>query len=95
MVASAVLGSVGPFVVMNHWQRFVTATEAGVLYSFGPVIATVAEVFLPAILSGWAGIAYANQPLTLSLFVGGALILAAYGLLQWKPAPKLVVASAQ
>jgi drug/metabolite transporter (DMT)-like permease len=89
MVASALLGSVGPFVVMNHWQRFVTATEAGVLYSFGPVIATLSEVFLPAVISGWAGITYANQPLTMTLVVGGALILAANGLLQWKPARAL------
>jgi hypothetical protein len=87
MVASAVLGSVGPFVFLNYWQRFITATEAGVLYSFGPVIATLSEVILPAVISGWAGIAYANQPLTLTLVVGGAFILAANGLLQWKPAP--------
>jgi drug/metabolite transporter (DMT)-like permease len=85
MVASTVLGSVGPFVFLNHWQRFITATEAGVLYSFGPVIATLAEVFLPALISGWVGIAYANQPLTMTLVTGGAFILAANGLLQWKP----------
>jgi drug/metabolite transporter (DMT)-like permease len=43
MVASTILGTIGPFVMLNHWQRFITATEAGVLYSFGPVIATVAR----------------------------------------------------
>ncbi|MBK8858490.1 MAG: EamA family transporter [Opitutaceae bacterium] len=89
MVASAVLGSVGPFVILNHWQRFITATEAGVLYSFGPVVATLSEVILPAVISGWAGIAYANQPLTMTLVVGGALILVANILLQWKPARAL------
>lgn len=88
MVASAVLGSVGPFVLLNHWQRLVTPAEAGVLYSFSPVIATLAEVFLPAMISRWTSISYANQPLTLTLVVGGALILAANGLLQWRPAPK-------
>lgn len=82
MVASTVFGTIGPFVMLNHWQRFITATEAGVLYSFGPVIATLSEVFLPALISGWVGITYANQPLTLTLVTGGALIIAANGLLQ-------------
>jgi hypothetical protein len=39
-------------------------------------------VFLPALISGWVGITYANQPLTLTLVTGGALIIAANGLLQ-------------
>ncbi|MBX3751024.1 MAG: EamA family transporter [Opitutaceae bacterium] len=82
MVASTIFGTIGPFVMLNHWQRFITATEAGVLYSFGPVIATLSEVFLPALISGWVGITYANQPLTLTLVTGGALIIAANGLLQ-------------
>ncbi len=85
MVASTVFGTIGPFVMLNHWQRFITATEAGVLYSFGPVVATLTEVFLPAIISGWVGITYANQPLTLTLVTGGALIIAANGLLQLRP----------
>lgn len=38
MVVTAVFGTAGPFVVMNHWQRFITPTEAGLLYCFGPVI---------------------------------------------------------
>ncbi len=84
MVASTVFGTIGPFVMLNHWQRFITATEAGVLYSFGPVVATLSEVFLPAFVSGWVGITYANQPLTLTLVTGGALIIAANGLLQLK-----------
>lgn len=84
MVASTVFGTIGPFVMLNHWQRFITATEAGVLYSFGPVIATLSEVFLPALISGWVGVTYANQPLTLTLVTGGALIIAANALLQLK-----------
>ncbi len=84
MVASTVFGTIGPFVMLNQWQRFITATEAGVLYSFGPVIATLSEVFLPALISGWVGITYANQPLTVTLVIGGALIIAANGLLQLK-----------
>ena len=69
-------------VLLNHWQRFVTPVEAGLLYSFGPVVAALAEVFAPAHLSRWAGLDYPNQPLTLTLITGGALVLAANVLIQ-------------
>jgi len=70
---------------MNRWQRFIPATEAGLLYSFGPVIAALTEVALPATLSRWVGIDYPNQPLTLALVTGGALILGANVLIQLRP----------
>ncbi len=84
MLAAALLGTVGPFIFMNRWQRFVPAAEAGLLYSFSPVIAALAEIALPAPLSRWAGIDYPNQPLTSALVIGGALILAANVLIQLK-----------
>jgi drug/metabolite transporter (DMT)-like permease len=86
VVVTAVLGTAGPFLLMNRWQRFIPATEAGLLYSFGPVIAALTEVALPAALSRWVGIDYPNQPLTLALVTGGALILGANVLIQLKPA---------
>lgn len=85
----AVLGTTGPFVVNNHWQRFITPTEAGLVYSFGPVIAALLEVVLPAQLARWTGIDYPNQPLTAVLVTGGALILAANVLIQLWPQQKV------
>jgi drug/metabolite transporter (DMT)-like permease len=72
------------YTMMNSWQKFVTATEAGVIYSIEPVVASLLALFLPAIFSGWAGIHYANEELTSRLFIGGALITGANLLLQSK-----------
>jgi drug/metabolite transporter (DMT)-like permease len=70
------------FVLMNTWQRFVTATEAGLIYCAEPVFASLMALFLPAIFSAWAGIHYANETLTVRLLVGGGLITLANVLLQ-------------
>jgi drug/metabolite transporter (DMT)-like permease len=72
------------YVMMNRWQKFVTATEAGLIYCIEPVIASVLALFLPAIFSSWAGVHYANEQLTARLFLGGGLITAANLLLQSK-----------
>lgn len=88
VVVTTIIGTAGPFVVMNHWQRRITPTEAGLLYSFGPVVSALTEVVLPAHLSRWMGIDYANQPLTFALVVGGALILGANVLIQLWPQEK-------
>ncbi len=72
------------YVMMNCWQKFVTATEAGLIYSIEPVVASLLALFLPAIFSRWAGIHYANEELTARLFIGGGLITGANLLLQSK-----------
>jgi drug/metabolite transporter (DMT)-like permease len=72
------------YTMMNRWQKFVTATEAGLIYSIEPVIASLLSLFLPAIFSLWAAINYANEGLTPRLFIGGGLITAANLLLQSK-----------
>jgi drug/metabolite transporter (DMT)-like permease len=72
------------YTMMNRWQKFVTATEAGLIYSIEPVIASLLALFLPAIFSWWAGINYANEELTVRLFIGGGLITGANLLLQSK-----------
>jgi len=87
VIVAAVLGTAGPFVLINRWQRFIAPTEAGLLYSFGPVVAALTEVVLPAPLARWTGIDYANQPLTPVLLLGGALILSANVLIQLRPEP--------
>ncbi|MBS0663848.1 MAG: EamA family transporter [Verrucomicrobia bacterium] len=81
-LAATLLGTAGPFLFINRWQRFVTPTEAGLLYSFGPVFAALAETVLPAPLGRWTGLEYSNQPLTAALVTGGGLILGANILVQ-------------
>jgi drug/metabolite transporter (DMT)-like permease len=83
LVAALVLVcSLGPFLLMNRWQREVTATEAGLVYCAEPVLVSVLALFLPAWLSHWAGVDYANEQVTVRLLFGGGLITAANVLLQ-------------
>jgi drug/metabolite transporter (DMT)-like permease len=70
------------FLLMNRWQREVSATEAGLIYCIEPVFVSVLALFLPVWLSRWAGVDYANEPVTLHLLLGGGLITAANVLLQ-------------
>ncbi len=86
-LGATLLGTAGPFILMNRWQRCVTTAEAGLLYSFSPVVAALTEIALPAPLARWTGIRYDNQPLTLTLLAGGALILGANALIQLRPRP--------
>jgi drug/metabolite transporter (DMT)-like permease len=72
----------GGYLLMNRWQRRVSAIEAGLIYCLEPVFASAFVLFLPAWFSSWAAIAYANEKLTASLLVGGGLITAANVLLQ-------------
>ena len=65
------------FMLMNHWQRFLEATEAGLIYCAEPVWTSLMALFLPAWLAAFAGVAYANEPPSLRLLLGGALITAA------------------
>ncbi len=65
------------FLIMNEWQRCVSATEAGLIYCIEPVIATVVASFLPGWISRLASITYTNETLTWSLLVGGMMIVSA------------------
>jgi len=65
------------FLVMNAWQRHISATEAGLIYCIEPVVAAVLSGFLPGWMSRFAGIAYRNEIVTWNLFFGGALIIIA------------------
>lgn len=73
------------FLLMNKWQPFITTTEAGLIYCAEPVFTAVMALFLPGLMSAWAGIAYANEQLTWHLLVGGGLITAANVLIQLRP----------
>jgi len=65
------------FLIMNTWQRCVSATEAGLIYCIEPVIATVLCSFLPGWISRIADISYPNEILSWTLLLGGALIVLA------------------
>lgn len=76
-LALVLLCTVFNFLIMNAWQRCVSATEAGLIYCIEPVIATVLAGFLPGWISLFASIVYANETLGWSLLVGGLLIVGA------------------
>lgn len=77
MAATVLFCTAINFYIMNRWQRWVSATEAGLIYCLEPVIATALCAFLPGLISRLAKVAYANEPLGWNLFVGGALIIGA------------------
>jgi drug/metabolite transporter (DMT)-like permease len=83
----ALLCSVGAYGLMVAWQPRVAATEAGLIYTTEPVFTACFAMFLPALLGRWIGQDYPNETLTLSLFAGGSLIIAANVLMQWKRPP--------
>jgi drug/metabolite transporter (DMT)-like permease len=76
-LALVLLCTVFNFLIMNAWQRCVSATEAGLIYCIEPVVATVISAFLPGWVSYLAEIHYANEALTWSLLIGGILIISA------------------
>jgi len=78
------LCTLGAYLLMNRWQRFVTATEAGLIYCVEPVVASLFALFLPGLLSTLAGVNYANEFVTWRLLVGGALITGANVLIQFR-----------
>ncbi|MCX6895831.1 MAG: DMT family transporter [Verrucomicrobia bacterium] len=82
MAVLVVVCTLGGYLLMNRWQRGVTATEAGLVYSAEPVFASLYALFLPAWFSAWTGVAYPNEQLTVRLLVGGGLITAANVILQ-------------
>jgi drug/metabolite transporter (DMT)-like permease len=82
--------TLGGYLLMNYWQPFLTATQAGLLYCLEPVFTSVFALFLPGWFSAFAGIAYANENLTSSLLLGGGLITVANVLMQLQPSAQQV-----
>lgn len=74
------------YTMMNYWQPHIDATRAGLIYCAEPMFASVFALFLPRLLSEFAGINYPNENLTLNLFIGGGLITAANVLLLFNAA---------
>ncbi len=80
--------TLGGYLLMNYFQPFLTATQAGLIYCLEPVFASLFALFLPGWFSSMAGIHYANEKLSLALLVGGGLITVANALMQLEPAPQ-------
>jgi hypothetical protein len=70
------------FVLMNKWQPFLPAPEAGLVYAAEPVFASLFALCLPAGLSALTGIRYPNEEATFALLGGGGLITLANVLIQ-------------
>ena len=79
--------TLGAYLIMNHWQRHVGATLAGLIYCIEPVFASAFALFLPGWFSAWARINYPNETMTMNLLLGGGLITAANVLVQWPSVP--------
>lgn len=81
--------TVAAYGLMNLWQRHISATEAGLIYCLEPVAASAFALFLPAMLSQFAGVNYANERITRDLLLGGGLILTANILIQVEAARRV------
>ena len=75
------------FLLANRWQPEVPATEAGLLYCTEPVFTSAVSLFLPGLISRWAGVPYPDEQLSWNLAAGGGLILAANVWLQLRGRP--------
>ena len=73
------------FMIMTAWQPKLTSTEAGLVYCIEPIFGSIFALFLPALFSAWALIAYPNEHATMNLLVGGGLITLANVLIQLRP----------
>ncbi len=69
--------TIGAFLLMNNFQRGVSASEAGVIYGMEPVFTSVFALVLPGWLSLLGGIDYENEVIGGRLLFGGSLVIAA------------------
>jgi drug/metabolite transporter (DMT)-like permease len=76
------------FNLMNRCQKYIPASEAALIYTLEPVSTSLFVIFLPICLSALVGIEYNNEQLSMSLLIGGGLILAANLVMQiWGHTP--------
>ncbi len=79
----SVFPSLLAFSWMNTYQPLVSAVQAAVIYTMEPVFVSSWALFLPGILSFAYGLSYANEVLSLSMMLGGGLILVANVVALW------------
>jgi drug/metabolite transporter (DMT)-like permease len=81
------LPTLGSFLLMNRFQRRVTASEAGIVYATEPVFASALALFVPGLLSRLSHIAYANEAVSSRMVIGGTLVVGANVLLAFGNGP--------
>ncbi len=89
----SVFASLLAFAWMNKYQPVLSAGEASVVYTLEPVFASVWAMVLPGILAEFTGIVYANETLSLTLVIGGGLIMVANAMVLWPQRKSIVEAS--
>jgi drug/metabolite transporter (DMT)-like permease len=76
------------FNLMNQCQKYIPASEAALIYTLEPVSTSLFATFLPICLSALVGVQYDNERLSMSLLIGGGLILFANLVMQiWGHTP--------
>lgn len=82
IITMSLVCSIAAFLLMNHWQRHISAVQAGLLYALEPLFTSVVALFLPAVIGNWIGQEVANESLRSSLVGGGLLIMLAVVIVQ-------------
>ena len=77
---------------MNKYQPALSAVQAAVIYTLEPVFASLWAMFIPALLSIACYVTYENEKFSLTLLIGGSLVIAANALALW-PEPKPTIDS--
>ena len=85
LLVLTLLCTLAAFSLMNHWQRYLEATEAGLIYCAEPVFASLLALFLPVWLAAISGALYANETASVRLLIGGGLITVANICIQLRP----------
>jgi drug/metabolite transporter (DMT)-like permease len=80
----AVVCTLVPYTMMNHWQQHLPATQASLIYACEPLLASVFVLFVPAWLSRLAAVNYPNESIGAHLLLGGGLVIAANLLVLWQ-----------
>ncbi len=83
----SVFSSVLAFGLMNSYQHYVSASQAGVIYTLEPVVAASAAMILPGLISASVGVQYANEQVVMPMLLGGGLIVIANLISLWPRSP--------
>jgi drug/metabolite transporter (DMT)-like permease len=82
----SIFSSVLAFNLMNSYQHYVSASQAGIIYTLEPVFASLAAMVLPGLISLAFGVVYANERIVMAMLLGGGLIVIANLISLWPAA---------
>ena len=72
IIITAIFATAYMYVIQNQFQKFITEVKAAIIFSFEPIFAAIIAYF------------YLNEPLTIRVIIGGALIFAGMLVSEWK-----------